>query len=58
MPKQTTPAPAKTPLVKKQPESKHDAAVATGMSLYTDDKWSLRYFDKKDLHCTERELFG
>jgi hypothetical protein len=48
----------KTPLIDKQPQSKQKAAVSAGMFLYTDDAWSLRYFDSKDLHCVERELFG
>ena len=25
---------------------------------YTDDAWSLRYFDPNDLHFKEREVFG
>lgn len=45
-------------LVNKQPQSKQQAAVANGMFLYTDDAWSLRYFDQNDLHCKEREVFG
>ncbi len=44
--------------VDKQPQSKQQAAIAHGMFLYTDDAWSLRYFDKNDLHSKERELFG
>ncbi len=45
-------------LVNKQPQSKQQAAVARGMFLYTDDAWSLRYFDQNDLHCKEREVFA
>ena len=45
-------------LITKQPQSKQQAAVAKGMFLYTDDAWSLRYFDQNDLHCKEREVFG
>ena len=45
-------------LVNKQPQSKQQAAIAHGMFLYTDDAWSLRYFDQNDLHCKEREVFG
>ena len=45
-------------LVNKEPQSKQQAAVAHGMFLYTDDAWSLRYFDQNDLHCKEREVFG
>jgi hypothetical protein len=46
------------PLVSAQPRSKKDAAVQAGMFLYTDDNWSLAYFNDGDLHCLERELFG
>lgn len=53
----TTPSRQK-PLVTSQPASPHQAAVSAGMFLYTDDAWSLRYFDPNDLHCTERKLFG
>jgi hypothetical protein len=49
---------AKKPLVKKQPQSKQEAAVKSGMFLYTDDAWSLRYFDTADLRCEERKLFS
>jgi hypothetical protein len=42
----------------KQPQVKQQAAVANGMFLYTDDAWSLRYFDQNDLHFKEREVFG
>ena len=49
---------SKKHLVNKQPQSKQQAAVANGMFLYTDDAWSLRYFDQNDLHCKEREVFG
>jgi hypothetical protein len=48
----------KQPLVTTQPQSKQQAAVKAGMFLYTDDAWSLRYFDDGDLHSMERELFG
>lgn len=48
----------KKPLVSNQPRSKHDAAVQAGMFLYTDDNWSVAYFNDGDLHCIERELFG
>jgi len=44
--------------VTKQPQVKQDAAVAHAMFLYTDDAWSLRYFDPNDLHFLEREVFG
>ncbi len=45
-------------LVNKQPQVKQEAAVAHGMFLYTDDAWSLRYFDQNDLHFKECEVFG
>lgn len=45
-------------VVDKQPQVKDQAAVANGMFLYTDDAWSLRYFDQNDLHFKEREVFG
>jgi len=41
-----------------QPQSKQQAAKQAGVFLHTDDSWSLAYFDSKDLHCVERELFG
>jgi hypothetical protein len=44
--------------INKQPQVKEQAAVANGMFLYTDDAWSLRYFDQDDLHFLEREVFG
>ena len=46
------------PLVSTQPQSKQQAAVQSGMFLYTNDAWSQAYFDANDLHCVERELFG
>ena len=45
-------------LVSKQPQVKQQAAIAHGMFLYIDDAWSLRYFDRNDLHFKEREVFG
>jgi hypothetical protein len=53
----TAPAVKPTPL-QKQPQSKSQAALQSGMFLATDDKWSLAYFDSNDLHCEERLLFG
>lgn len=44
--------------VVRQPQVKQQAAVAHAMFLYTDDAWSLRYFDPNDLHFLEREVFG
>jgi hypothetical protein len=49
---------SKGTIVDKQPQSKQQAAVSQGMFLYTDDAWSLQYFDENDLHCLEREVFG
>ncbi len=46
------------PLVARQPQSKQQAAVKSGMFLYTNDAWSLRCFDSGDLHCVDRALFG
>ena len=45
-------------LINKQPQVKQQAAVANAMFLYTDDAWSLQYFDQNDLHFKEREVFG
>ena len=44
--------------VARQPQVKQEAAVVHAMFLYTDDAWSLRYFDKNDMHFLEREVFG
>lgn len=38
--------------------SKQQAAVAAGWFLSTDDKWADKYFDPKDLHCVDRQLFA
>ena len=40
------------------PQSMEKAATQAGIFLYTDDAWSLRYFDPNDLHSLERKLFG
>jgi hypothetical protein len=40
------------------PQSLEKAATQAGMFLYTNDAWSLRYFDPNDLHWLERQLFG
>lgn len=40
------------------PQSLEKAAKQAGMFLYTNDTWSLRYFDPKDLHSSERKLFA
>jgi hypothetical protein len=44
--------------LQRQPQSKNQAAIQSGMFLFTDDKWSLAYFEPNDLHCEERELFA
>jgi hypothetical protein len=46
------------PRIQKQPRSKRQAAISAGMYLSTDDSWTNPYFNPKDLHCMERELFG
>ncbi len=45
---------------KPKPEfaSKQQEAVSAGWFLSTTDKWVEPYFDKDDLHCVDRELFG
>ena len=48
----------KIPLVGKQPALKQAAALRANLFLHVDDKWSLAYFDNKNLHRKERELFG
>jgi phosphatidylserine/phosphatidylglycerophosphate/cardiolipin synthase-like enzyme len=40
------------------PANKQQAAVSAGWFLSTDDKWARKYFDSKDLHSIDRELFG
>lgn len=40
------------------PQSLEKAATKAGIFLYTNDVWSLRYFDPNDLHSFERKLFG
>jgi hypothetical protein len=38
--------------------SKQQDAASAGWFLSTDDKWTDKYFDLKDLHCVDRQLFG
>jgi phosphatidylserine/phosphatidylglycerophosphate/cardiolipin synthase-like enzyme len=38
--------------------SKQQDAATAGWFLSTDDKWAKPYFDPRDLHCVDRELFG
>ena len=42
----------------KVPQSKQQAAINAGWFLSTDDKWTAKYFNSKDLHSVDRELFG
>ncbi len=44
--------------VTQMPQSLEKAATKAGIFLYTNDQWSLRYFDPNDLHSLERKLFG
>lgn len=46
------------PQVAQMPQSLDQAAKQAAMYLYTNDAWSLHYFDPNDLHYIERELFG
>jgi hypothetical protein len=43
---------------KKPPALKQNAAAAAGWFLSTDDKWTAKFFDPKDLHSVDRQLFG
>ena len=38
--------------------SKHQDALSAGWFLSTNDKWTIPYFDSKDLHSVDRQLFG
>jgi phosphatidylserine/phosphatidylglycerophosphate/cardiolipin synthase-like enzyme len=40
------------------PANKRQAALSSGWFLSTNDKWTLPYYDPKDLHCMDRKLFG
>ena len=51
-------AKSQTPLVTTQPVSKTQAALSSGMFLFTNDSWATRYFDPSDLHNTERMVFA
>jgi hypothetical protein len=37
---------------------KQNAAAEAGWFLSTDDKWTAKFFDRKDLHSVDRQLFG
>jgi phosphatidylserine/phosphatidylglycerophosphate/cardiolipin synthase-like enzyme len=54
-PKAKGKASAKT---KKPIASKQQAAASAGWFLSTNDKWVEPYFNTKDLHCVDRQLFG
>jgi PLD-like domain len=41
-----------------KPASKQQAAADAGWFLSTDDGWVAKYFDPKDLHAVDRELFA
>jgi hypothetical protein len=43
---------------KKPGPSKLQDAVSAGWFLSTNDKWTNKYFDPKDLHSVDRRLFG
>ena len=43
---------------RKLPVSKQQQAASAGWFLSTDDKWAGKFFDPKDLHSVDRELFG
>ena len=43
---------------KTPPSSLKDAATQAHWFLSTTDAWTKPYFDPKDLHCDDRELFG
>jgi hypothetical protein len=40
------------------PSIKTSAAAAAHWYLGTDDKWTAKFYDKKDLKCADRELFA
>jgi phosphatidylserine/phosphatidylglycerophosphate/cardiolipin synthase-like enzyme len=46
------------PKAKKIPASTQQAALNSGWYLSTDDKWTEKYFDPKDLYSVDRQLFG
>jgi hypothetical protein len=48
---------AKTPRGK-APAAKQSAAAGAGWFLSTSDRWVNPYFDPKDLHCMDRQLFA
>lgn len=40
------------------PAMKQQAAASAGWHLSTDDKWVAPFYDPKDLHCVDRQLFA
>ena len=42
----------------KAPALPQQAAIQAGWFLTTDDKWAEKYFDPKNLHCVDRQLFS
>jgi len=48
----------KNPVRLKKPAELQHAAADAGWFLSTTDKWVKPYYDTKDLHCADRELFG
>lgn len=58
------PAQGKEPKAAKRPKSKAVVAAtpgkggAPGWFLSTNDNWAQKFFDPKDLHSVDRELFG
>jgi phosphatidylserine/phosphatidylglycerophosphate/cardiolipin synthase-like enzyme len=45
-------------VAKTKSASKQHQAAAAGWFLGTTDKWAVPYYDPKDLHCVDRQLFG
>ena len=43
---------------RKKPSSKAQAAMSAEWYLDTDDKWTDSYFDPKDIHFSDRQLFA
>jgi hypothetical protein len=49
---------AKAAKTRKPAATKQQAAVSAGWFISTDDKWVDPYFDPRDLHSVDRQLFG
>jgi hypothetical protein len=54
----TAKSPGRRSKITEIPQSLEKAATKAGIFLYTNDTWSLRYFNSNDLHSLERKLFG